>query len=257
MQSDLVMLAGQGRSTRIVFWTLDRVFGVERVILENSVSRRKLLRRRAEKLGMLTVLGQVAFQGLVQPLLQSRSEKRIREILDELELDDRPIPEHKIIRTESVNTEHARAELTRLNPRVVAINGTRILGKDTLTCVQSTFINMHAGITPHYRGVHGGYWALADQTPERCGVTVHLVDTGIDTGGILGQALIHPTEEDNFATYPFLQLAAGVGLLEKAIRNALDGKVEPMPSSPGGPSKLWYHPTIGQYLWNRARRGVK
>ena len=42
---------------------------------------------------------------------------------------------------------------------------------------------MHAGITPQYRGVHGGYWAVVNNDPEHCGVTIHFVDKGIDTGG--------------------------------------------------------------------------
>ena len=49
-------------------------------------------------------------------------------------------------------------------------------------------VNVHAGITPRYRGVHGGYWALAERHPEWVGTTVHLVDPGIDTGAILAQA---------------------------------------------------------------------
>ena len=66
-----------------------------------------------------------------------------------------------------------------------------------------------AGITPLYRGVHGAYWALAEGRRDLCGVTVHRVDAGIDTGEVLAQVLIDPTPQDNFVTYPWLQVAEG------------------------------------------------
>jgi methionyl-tRNA formyltransferase len=46
---------------------------------------------------------------------------------------------------------------------------------------------VHAGITPRYRGTHGGYWVLLNNDPGHCGVTIHLVDPGIDTGSIVAR----------------------------------------------------------------------
>jgi len=138
----------------------------------------------------------------------------------------------------------------------VVVNGTRILSKRLLGCIDAVFINMHAGITPLFRGVHGGYWPLAQGQPEHCGVTVHLVDPGIDRGKVLGQALIQPTPEDNFTTYPLLQLAAGIPLMLRAVQGALDGAPETVPHPPGS-SMQWYHPTLGSYLKTFASRGVK
>jgi methionyl-tRNA formyltransferase len=91
---------------------------------------------------------------------------------------------------------------------------------------------------------------------EICGVTVHEVDTGIDTGRILGQARITPNGKDNFATYGFLQLAAGLPLLKKAIRDACDGQLQPV-DAPRGESRLWTHPTLAQYVYHRVKSGVK
>ena len=85
-------------------------------------------------------------------------------------------------------------------------------------------INMHAGITPRYRGVHGGYWALAEQHPEWVGTTVHLVDPGIDTGGILAQATFEVTGEDTIATYPDLHLVHGLPLLGAQVDKVMAGR---------------------------------
>ena len=43
-------------------------------------------------------------------------------------------------------------------------------------------VNYHSGINPAYRGINGGYFALANGEPEHFGVTLHLVDLGVDTG---------------------------------------------------------------------------
>jgi folate-dependent phosphoribosylglycinamide formyltransferase PurN len=254
--SRIVILAAPGRSTNIVFHAIERRFGVHTVILENPVSRAELLKRRWKKLGTRRVVGQVLFQLAVVPPLAKTSETRIREILARSNLDDAPIPEHKIRRVGSVNEDATRSLLRELDPALVVINGTRIISKATLGAVRARFLNMHVGVTPLYRGVHGGYWALVERDRERCGVTVYVVDPGIDTGNVIAQAKIDPTDRDNFTTYPVLQLEAGMPLLIRAIDDSLAGKLETKAHAEG-PSKLWYHPTLGEYLWNRVRRGVK
>ena len=118
---------------------------------------------------------------------------------------------------------------------------------------------MHAGITPRYRGVHGGYWALAEQHPEWVGTTVHLVDAGIDTGGILAQATFDVTSKDSIATYPDLHLVHGLPLLGAEVDNVMAGRQpEPQATSiaPGG-SGLYFHPTVWGYLWRRWRHGIR
>jgi len=101
--------------------------------------------------------------------------------------------------------------------------------------------------------VHGGYWALAQGHPEFCGVTVHLVDAGIDTGSVLAQAVCRPKTSDCFVVYPHLQLAAGLELLAEVLRRPT---LVPTPA-PAPFSRLWYHPTIWRYVWTYLTTGVK
>jgi methionyl-tRNA formyltransferase len=121
--------------------------------------------------------------------------------------------------------------------------------------VNCPFINTHAGITPKYRGVHGGYWALVNGAAGDCGVTIHFVDKGIDTGQVISQHLIKPGSSDNFTTYPLLQLGTALPELVKAIRAVLDGKLQGMKAT--GESRLWHHPTIWSYFYFRFFKGVK
>ena len=106
---------------------------------------------------------------------------------------------------------------------MVLVVGTRIISRKVLSAVQAPFINYHDGITPKYRGIHGGYWASAQNDFANFGATVHLVDPGIDTGAVLYQVRPRPLGEDNYATFSYLQLAAALPLLERAAEDAIGG----------------------------------
>lgn len=256
MSSRIVLLAGPGEPTHIIYHGLKKYFEIAGVVIEAPVPRGEFLKKRMKRLGLRKVLGQVLFRGLAVPYLRKSSQARIRQIKADAGLEGSAIPEAVVTRVSSVNSAEAIDALKRLQPDVVVVNGTRIISAEVLNAVPAKFINTHAGITPLYRGVHGAYWALVENDRPRCGVTVHLVDTGIDTGKILGQAIITPTAEDNFVTYGYLQLAAGIPLLKQAVEEALAGKLE-FREAPVGKSKLWSHPTLFEYLAYRKKAGVK
>lgn len=46
-------------------------------------------------------------------------------------------------------------------------------------------VNLHIGYLPFNRGAHPNFWSFFDGTPS--GVTIHLIDEGIDTGPIIAQ----------------------------------------------------------------------
>ena len=89
---------------------------------------------------------------------------------------------------------------------------------------------------------------------KNCGVTVHLVDAGIDTGTVLYQDTIKVTRKDNFNTYPYLQIAKAIPLLEQTIEDCK--KKELNRQIIKTQSNLYTHPTLYQYLMNRIK-GVK
>lgn len=251
----VVLLAGQWDTTPIVYNFLKKTVGVAKVVIEEPVDRSVFLSKRIKKLGWLTVGGQVLFQLMIGKPLAKLSNKRTREIIQAYELDRTPITQSATINVPSVNAAACLEELKKIHPDLVVVHGTRIISKNILQNVACPFINIHAGITPRYRGSHGAYWALVNEDKEHCGVTVHLVDAGIDTGNILFQGKIHPMPQDNFITYPYLQLAEGLQLLEKSIELILEGKLQPQKSETN--SALWHHPTLWGYIYKRLTKGVK
>lgn len=254
MDKKIVLLADNSLSTNIVFNQLITSLTIEKIIMEQKQSAWFLAKKRAKRLGWLTVFGQMIFV-VFSKGLQKTSKLRIEEIKQQFNLNPSQPPQEIIIRVNSINDQKTISLLQSLAPDIVIVNGTRILSKALLGCINAVFINMHAGITPAYRGGHGGYWALANHDSGNCGVTIHLIDPGIDTGEILYQSVIQPIAPDNFVTYPLLQLAAGIPLLMRAVKDVQLGQLTIQKSN--SPSKLWSHPTLWQYFYYWLRFRVK
>lgn len=250
----IVMLAGPGQSTALMYNGLRDSCDIVAVVIEQKPSSRAMLRYRAKTLGWLTTLGQVAFIAYSR-WLGKASRVRVRELMERYGLDDSAIPPDRVTPVASANRREVIRLLKALEPDAVVVNGTRILSAKVLASVPAPFINTHMGITPAYRGVHGGYWALAMDDRANCGVTVHLVDEGVDTGNILYQAVIDVDGSDNFSTYPIHQMAKAIPLMQKAIREAAEHRLAPVAAQ--GVSRQWYHPTLPFYVRKRLLHGIR
>jgi len=246
----IVLLIDDSDLSRIVYHSLAEEFHIEAVVREMRVPRVTFLKRRLKRFGWRILLGQIIFAKCIVPLLRLESLRRRADILRQWRLDCTPITAHKIIDVSSINSDQVVMLLQQKSPRVVIVNGTRILEEKLLKATSSVILNTHIGITPLYRGVHGGYWALASGDPHNFGVTVHKIDSGIDTGEIVASVIITPAKSDNFVTYPLLQIARAIPLLKQAIRDAINGSSHVFPP-PIGTSRLWSHPTATEYLRNR------
>ncbi len=223
------------------------------VIEEHPETKSAIVRRRAKLLGWTAALGQAAC-GVLQRALSGQRQARLDAIVKQHRLETGAgfaVPVHRVA---SVNSDACRDLLRSLAPTVVAVYGTRIIKAETLCAVPAPFINYHAGINPKYRGQHPGYWALASGDAAHAGVTIHLVDVGVDTGHVLYQAPVTFTPDDSIATYQYLQAAYGLPLFARAIEDALEGRLDPR--AVDLPSRQWFPPTIWEYLAIGLTRGV-
>lgn len=256
MKRKIIILARDCDSTNVVYNYLKKFFEIDAVVFEEPIPRKKQFLNRANRLGYLNAIGQVIFFLGIAPLIKIFSQKRKTEIFKQYQLDESAPPEHLIKRIRYVNTDEGRSLIKQLNPDLIIVNGTRIISKKTLESVSSTFINIHTGITPAFRGVHGGYWAVAKGQKNLFGTTVHYVDAGVDTGGIIKQVFIDPSKKDNFYTYPYLQYAAVLPDLRQVIQSFVDGEKPPTKPAVTDESFLWFHPTIFQWIGNLTRTFV-
>lgn len=253
----ITVLAGQGASTAILLnWLIRKGYTDLAVILEAPTTRLDLIRQRTRRLGWVRTLGQVAFMVSVLPLLRFESAGRRRELLSLFELKDQMPALDQCLNVQTINDDQVVDHLRSRAADLVLVNGTRIIRTPVLRATDAPIINTHVGITPHYRGVHGGYWSLWNNDRENFGVTLHCVDEGVDTGRILTQHKIAPEPTDNFASYPLLQQAASFGGLEDLLEAIRKGKpLNELARSPDE-GRQWTHPTLIEYARGRLR-GVR
>jgi phosphoribosylglycinamide formyltransferase 1 len=250
----VLVLATDGLSTWMMVNSLLKDYPDLQVVIEQPVSRLKLLKRRMLRVGLWKVIGEILFMFYLL-ILRRLSRVHIRELIDDAGLSGK-LPSGLFIQQYgSVNSEKCIAWLASQKPDVVVLNGTRIISPEVLSSCNALFLNTHCGITPAYRGVHGGYWALYNGDRKNVGVTVHQVDAGIDTGEIVYQEVITVDEWDNFLTYPIKQYIAGIPLMHRALADVEAGRLCNVRRN-DLPSAVWLHPTLWQYVAGRWKRGV-
>ena len=250
----VVVTATDSSSTWMMVNTLLKDYPDLQVIIEKPVSRLKLLKRRMRRVGLWKVIGQILFMFYL-PILRRLSRVRIHELIEDAGLSGKRPSSLFIQRYDSVNSEECIAWLASEKPDVVILNGTRIISPEVLSTCNALFLNTHCGITPAYRGVHGGYWALYNGDMNNIGVTVHQVDAGIDTGKIVYQEVIVVDERDNFLTYPIKQYIAGIPLMRRALSDVDAGRLCNVHRN-DLPSAVWLHPTLWLYVAARWKRGA-
>jgi len=249
----ILVLGVSCASTWMIVHELKHHFRSVHIVIEEKEPVSTFIRRRIYRLGIIPTIGQIAF-AVYSKLGAARARPIVMAYIRRSGLEVRTLDDGKFTAVKSVNDPKVEEIILSLQPDVIVVSGTRIIRKHILDATKARFINAHYGITPMYRGVHGAYWALAQSDAGNCGVTVHLVDRGVDTGGVLYQAHVAPGSSDNFFTYPTLQAITATPLMIRAVRDCLEGTA--VVKATVSPSRQWYHPTLWQYVWTGVRRGV-
>jgi phosphoribosylglycinamide formyltransferase-1 len=85
------------------------------------------------------------------------------------------------------------------NPLIVSAGFMRILPEQFVRRFSPRLVNTHPALLPKFPGAHAVRDALAQQATET-GVTVHIVDEGVDTGPVIRQERVpilpHDTERE-------------------------------------------------------------
>lgn len=246
----VAVLAERSTTSYLLINRLASEFDVGCVFFESG-HRTAMLRHRLRRLGVLPVLGQLAVRAWDGLVVQRRSRPEVARLLRDHDVSA-PDPRVRTVDVESVNAEAVRAEIAAGSYEVVVVSGTGILRRPLLESGPA-FVNIHSGLTPLYRGVHGGFWAVHEGRPHEAGTTIHVVDVGVDTGGVLAQRTIDvDPRRDTLRTLPVKQYLAALDAMCDAVRDLASGRaatVEPVVAG----TKQWYSPGIRDYLRFRRR----
>jgi methionyl-tRNA formyltransferase len=120
-------------------------------------------------------------------------------------------------------------ELRRLAPDVIVVAAFgQILRREVLELPRLCCLNVHASLLPRHRGaspIAGAILAGDQQT----GVTVMLMDEGLDTGDILSQQAIPITQDDTTATLSEKLSKVGAELLLETLPRWSEGTLSRRP----------------------------
>ncbi len=109
---------------------------------------------------------------------------------------------------------------------IISYGYRHILKEDILNLLPGKIINLHISYLPYNRGADPNFWSFVENTPK--GVTIHLIDKGLDTGDILVQEKLDLSEEETLRTsYEKLQNAI-LELFKKNWKKIKTGKIKPV-----------------------------
>lgn len=97
---------------------------------------------------------------------------------------------------------------------VISFGYQHILKKSLIDSSPAPMINLHISLLPWNRGAHPNFWAFFDGTPS--GVSIHLIDAGVDTGAILYQKAVDFPPELRTFSQTYAHLLAEIEALFKA-----------------------------------------
>jgi methionyl-tRNA formyltransferase len=162
-----------------------------------------------------------------------------------------------IFQPENLKDEKFIGEVKQLKPdlAIVAAYG-KIIPKNILDIPGSGSINVHASILPKYRGASPIQSAIM-AGDEKTGVTLMLMDTGLDTGDIIIQKEIKIGKDETAESLTDRLSALGGKLLLGLINPWLAGKVKTVPQD----NKLVSHSKIikrqdGEIDWNETAEQI-
>ena len=89
--------------------------------------------------------------------------------------------------TPSLNQATVITAIKNARPDVCAVLGTSIIRERLISIPKVGMINAHTSILPEYRGSRSEFWQCYNQDYTNVGMTLHLIDKGVDTGNILFQ----------------------------------------------------------------------
>lgn len=144
------------------------------------------------------------------------------------------------------------ARLRDLAPDLLIVNSyAMILRSDVLAIPRFGAVNVHGALLPAYRGANPTEWALINGERET-GVTIHVMDDGIDTGPIIAQRKVPVRFADTWLDVRHRVMAAADDLLAETLPAILAGGVTLSPQAPAA-GRSWRRRRAedGRFAWSQ------
>jgi len=110
---------------------------------------------------------------------------------------------------------------------VITYGYRQVLKNSIIESSDAPIINLHISYLPWNRGAHPNFWSFFDCTPS--GVSIHLIDEGVDTGPILYQRYVNFSKDQTTFSQTYKQLILEVEMLFKEnLKEIISGSYNPL-----------------------------
>lgn len=110
---------------------------------------------------------------------------------------------------------------------IICYGHRQIIREPELTTYKDRIINLHISYLPWGRGADPNLWAWIDDEPH--GVTLHYIDSGIDTGDIIAQRRVEMDADETLASSYTKLHEAAVGLFQDSWPELRNGRAARTP----------------------------
>jgi folate-dependent phosphoribosylglycinamide formyltransferase PurN len=152
------------------------------------------------------------------------------------------------LETGPLDSADAVALIKGLDPDLGIHAGAGLLRRPLIDAFRLGVLNAHMGPLPAYRGMNVAEWAALERAPLGC--TVHLIDSGIDTGPILAVQEVNIAGCGSIAALRAAVDRAQLALLGNVVEAIAGGRMpEPLAAAePPGPQYFHMHQDLAAIL---------
>lgn len=134
--------------------------------------------------------------------------------------------------TTRLDSEEAVGHMRAARPDVIAFTGGGLLRGPLLAVAPHGVLNVHMGVLPRYRGMDVVEWPLLEGRPDEVGLTVHRMDSGLDTGPIHRVQLVARHSGETMAALRGRMEVLMVDLMCATLEAIRDGTAAPAAQAP-------------------------
>jgi methionyl-tRNA formyltransferase len=154
------------------------------------------------------------------------------------------------------NSPRAVAQLKEWSPDLAIFTGGNILRDEVLNVPRLGILNAHLAWLPEIRGMSGPEWSLLCGVP--LGITIHFMDSGIDTGPILLRREFAAADgHDSLSDLRNKMIAEGIELIAEAVAGLDHGTISAVPQADGEKDRQFFvmHEQLKTVATRRLKKG--
>jgi len=172
------------------------------------------------------IAGRICLKGLREAWRDDKSrDDQLTRVLGKQNCQEfkRPTLVHSVF---GINTDASMRVVSALDPDVLLVFGTGIVGDRITRLARTIALNAHTGLSPHYRGAECAFWPLHNAEPHMLGATVHECTQQIDGGSIFATGKPTLEADDRMHAVYGRCVVVAADLYIRVVRGLLQGGSE-------------------------------